>query len=310
MGDLNSSCEIETYKIPFGSCQTWARITRPVVVDDRKSPVVILHGGPGLAHDYCLPMAMLARDGRPVLHYDQVGCGLSTHLPDAPEDFWSVRLFVDELKNLVDYYGFGETGFHLVGQSWGGMLAPEYVLQHPEGVASMTLANAPASMELWVQGTRELLRRLPEDVQATVREHELAGTTDSRAYAEAVDVFYHHFLCRVDPFPKDLQASFAATEADPTVYQTMIGPSEFSVTGTLRDWSVVDRLDRITLPALVIAGEFDEARPEAWQPFVDRLSDVEHHVFPGASHTPHLEYPEQFTDRVGRFLRQHDGNRK
>lgn len=298
---------VEEHLIPFGAYQTWSCVIEPPPgARAERPPVVILHGGPGIAHDYCAPMMRLAADDRRVIFYDQIGCGRSTHRPDAPVDFWSVDLFVAELKTLVDYYGLAAGGFHLLGQSWGGMLAPEYVLAHPEGVLSMTLADSPASMEEWVNGTRSLLAELPESVQRVVHEHEAAGTTDSAAYVEAVETFYHHYLCRIDPFPAELEASFEALEADPTVYQTMIGPSEFNVTGSLRHWSVVERLHAIEQPTLVVAGEFDEARPAAWQPFVERIANSEQHLFKGASHTPHLEFPEDFTQVVGHFLRRHD----
>jgi pimeloyl-ACP methyl ester carboxylesterase len=91
---------------------------------------------PGMAHNYPKPMGDLAETGRAVIHYDQFGCGLGTHLPDAPIDLW----VVEELHNLVAALELTD-GFHLLGQSWDGMLAPEHVLTHPDGVLSMTLAS-------------------------------------------------------------------------------------------------------------------------------------------------------------------------
>ncbi len=296
---------VETRIVPFRGYETWVRTTRPDAPDPGRLPLVVLHGGPGMAHDYCLPMTALGADGRTVVHYDQVGCGRSTHLPDAPRDFWTVDLFVAELATLVDALALHD-GFHLLGQSWGGMLGPEYVLAHPEGVASLTLADSPASMPLWAQGTNQLLAGLPEATREVVARHEAAGTTDSAEYLAAVDEFYTRHLCRLDPWPEPVLASFRQMEADPTVYQTMIGPSEFTITGTLGDWSVVDRLDQVAVPTLVVAGEHDEATPDAWRPFVERIPGCRQHLVPGASHTPHLERPEEFTRVVGDFLREHD----
>jgi L-proline amide hydrolase len=295
-----------TGTIEFREHATWYQITNPPgpVTD---APVIVLHGGPGMAHNYTKTMADLVDTGRPVIHYDQLGCGNSTLLPDAPADFWTVELFVAELHNLVDALGLVDTGgFHLLGQSWGGMLAPEYVLAHAEGVLSMTLADSPASMDLWVQSTNRLRTRLPEDVQHTLTVHEDAGSTDHPDYLAAVNVFYEHFLCRLHPWPEGIRESFAQLAVDPTVYRTMIGPSEFHITGTLRDWSVVDRLEAITVPTLVLAGEHDEAQPVAWRPFTERLPNVRHHVFPGASHTPHLEARADFNRIVAAFLRENE----
>lgn len=100
--------------------------------------------------------------------------------------------------------------------------------------------------------------------------------------------------------------SSAQMEAEPTVHHTMNGPSEFHVVGTLRDWSVVDRLHGVGVPTLVVAGAHDEARPEVWRPFVDRIPGAVSHVFPDSSHLPHVEEPEAFTAVAGAFLRGHD----
>lgn len=303
---LQESRTTQSQCIEFGDHLTWSRMVCPADEPSRP-PVIVLHGGPGMSHDYCRTMSTLAGDGRAVIFYDQIGCGRSSVLPDAPADFWSVELFVEELRNLVAFYDF-QDGFHLLGHSWGGMLAPEYALAHPDGILSMTLSNAPASMPLWVQGTDKLIAAMDETFRNDIRRHEAAGTTSAPDYLAAVDAFYRAHLCRVHPFPQDLQDSFDAHAANPLVYNTMIGPSEFTVTGTLRDWSVIDRLPQIKVPSLVIAGEFDEAQPVAWQPFVDGLPDVSSHVFAGASHSTHLECPHDYFALVGEFLRKHDPN--
>lgn len=297
---------VTTGTVGFRGYRTWYCVVRPSGTETG-APLVILHGGPGMAHDYTIGMRALAGTGRRVVFYDQLGCGRSTHVPDAPADFWNVELFVDELRNLVTATGLhGHGGFHLLGQSWGGMLAPEYALRHPDDVRSLVLADAPASMARWTQSTTGLLRRLPADVRRVVARHETAGTTGHPDYLAAVDAFYRQFLCRVHPWPDGLMRSFRQLEADPTVYQTMIGPSEFHVTGTLRDWSIIDRLGGITAPTLVLAGAYDEAQPAAWRPFIERIPDVRHHVFPDASHTPHIEAAADFTRIVSQFIRESD----
>ena len=291
--------------VDFRGHQTWYRVTGELDPQAAQSPLVVLHGGPGAAHDYCLAMTNLAEDGRAVVHYDQLGCGRSSHLPDADPSFWTVELFVEELRTLVDALGIGGR-FHLLGQSWGGMLGPEVVLADATGIASLTICDSPASMPLWLAAAAELRAQLPADVQQTLLEHEAAGTTDSAAYHAAVDVFYARHVCRVQPLPPEVAASFDQIEAEPTVYHTMNGPSEFHVIGSLKEWSVVERLDGVTVPTLVVAGEHDEALPSVWQPFLDRIPDVASHVFPGASHMPHVEAPEEFRRVVGEFLRAHD----
>jgi L-proline amide hydrolase len=310
-GSIVSSVEgaaeqvVTTGTVDFEGHQTWYRVTGRLDPDAERAPLVVLHGGPGAAHNYTLAMADLAADGRAVVHYDQLGCGRSTHLPDADPAFWTVELFVRELRTLTAALGIDQR-FHLLGQSWGGMLGPEVVLADASGIASLSICDSPASMSLWVEAANRLLAGLPEDVQRTLTEHEAAGTTDSPAYHEAMDVFYARHVCRVQPLPTDVADSFDQIDAEPTVYHTMNGPSEFHVVGSLADWSVVDRLAGVSVPTLVVAGRHDEAQPEVWQPFVDLIPDVESHVFAESSHMPHVEEPEEFRRVVGDFLRRHD----
>jgi L-proline amide hydrolase len=287
----------------WGERATWFRVT--CRLEGQRPPVVALHGGPGATSDYLLAMADLAGDGRAVVHYDQVGNGRSSRHPDADPASWTVELFVEELQRLVRHLGI-DGSYHVVGQSWGGMLGAEYAVAHPDGLRSLTICDSPASMDLWLAAADRLRRDLPADVQQTLRRHEDAGTTDDPEYLAAMQVFYDRHVCRVVPNPPEVAASFAAIEADPTVYHTMNGPSEFHVVGSLRTWSVVDRLPGLRVPTLVVAGEQDEAQPETWQPFVDGVPDVRSHVFAGASHMPHVEQPQAFLDVVGAFLLAHD----
>lgn len=295
----------ETRLIPFRDLETWVQLTTPATPLDGALPLVVLHGGPGMAHDYLRNLGALADEtGRTVVHYDQVGCGRSTHRPDAPADFWTPELFVDEFTNLIEALGLER--YHVLGQSWGGMLGAEIAVRRPAGLASLAICNSPASMRLWVEGANALRAQLPPEVQEALDRHEADGTIDDPDYLAATAVFYERHVCRVVPMPQDFVDSEAQMEAEPTVYHTMNGVNEFFVTGTLADWTVIDRLDAVTAPTLVVAGEYDEATPETWAPFVERIPDVSSHVFPGASHCSHLEQPEAFRAVVGVFLREHD----
>ena len=291
--------------IPFREWQTWLRVTTPDQPRAGTLPVVVLHGGPGMAHDYLRNTEALADEtGRTVVHYDQLGCGLSTHLPNASSEFWTPQLFVDEFENLVHHLGFDRV--HVLGQSWGGMLGAEIAVRRSPVVQSLAICNSPASMQLWVEGAAELRAQLPPEVRDALDRHEADGTVTDPEYLHATEVFYSRHVCRVLPTPSDLADSEAQMEAEPTVYHTMNGPNEFHVIGTLRNWSVVDRLPAVDVPTLVVAGEFDEATPATWQPFVDLIPGAIAHVFPGASHCTHLEQPKEFRAVIARFLQQHD----
>ena len=296
----NETVSVREGELDFAGHRTWYRVTG----EGARPPVIVLHGGPGLAHNGCLPMAGLATDGRAIIHYDQLGCGRSTHLPDVDPSFWTIDLFKDELHNVLAGLGIAE--YHLVGHSWGGMLGVEFAIDRPPGLLSLTICNSPASMDLWMKAAAELLEQLPEPVRKTLLEHEAAGTTGSEEYRTATAFVYARHFCRVVPLPDHIEASLAQLEEDPTVYHVMNGPSEFHVVGSLRGWSAVDRLGRIEVPTMVVAGEYDEVTPESWAPFTERIPDVRAHIFADASHTPHVEQPDEWLRVVGDFLRQHD----
>ena len=283
---------------------TWYRVEGELS-PDTAAPLIVLHGGPGAAHDYVEPIAALAEEtGRPCVLYDQIGCGRSQHLPDAPATFWTVELFREELNSLLLHLGIAER-YHVLGQSWGGMLGMEHALEQPGGLRSLVVANSPASIELWISEANRLRALLPERVQETLTAHEAAGTTDSEEYEQAVMVFYERHLCRI-PFPPGLQRSFAQMEQDPTVYHTMNGPSEFHVTGSLKHWDITERLPELRLPVLIISGEYDEATPAVVQPLAAAIPDARWELLAGASHSTHLEQPERFLTLVAEFLAGQD----
>ena len=253
----------------FGAYETWYRVSGDLGTG--KTPIVILHGGPGVAHNYVDSYKLLAKQGRAVIHYDQLGCGNSTLLPDKGADFWTPQLFIDELENLVDHLGI-RPAFHVLGQSWGGMLGAEYAVIRPKGLRSLTIANSPASMKLWVEEANRLRAGLPAAVQDALNRHEEAGTTDDPEYQQATIAFYERHVCRVVPFPPEVEESFAQVARNPTVYNTMNGPNEFFVIGTLKSWSIIDRLPAIDVPTLIVSGRHDEATP-ATDALLERVRD-------------------------------------
>ncbi len=288
--------------IPFHGYETWYR-----VVGDRdepgKLPLLALHGGPGGGHGYLEPLEAMAGTGRRVVFYDQLGCGRSTH-PHDPS-LWTVGLFLEEVGVVRTALGLDR--IHLLGQSWGGMLAMEYVLTKPLGLASLIIANSPASMPQWVSEANRLREALPPDVQETLLRHEAAGTTSDPEYEEAMLVYYRRHVCRLDPWPDFLVRNFEQLMQDPEVYNTMNGPSEFHVTGTLRDWDITSRLGEITLPTLITSGEYDEATPAIGETVHRGIVGSEWVLLEGCSHMAHVEEPEKYLRVLDGFLSRVEG---
>jgi proline-specific peptidase len=240
----------------------------------------VLHGGPGSAHDALEGLGALAEQGRRVVVYDQLGSGESDR-PDDPS-LWTVDTFLDQLRSVRAGLGLAE--IHLFGSSWGGMLALEYTLTGPEGLASLVLNSTPTSAPRWAEETQRLAAALP------------AGLHDKQAEAE----FRRRHICRLDPEPEVLARARAKFGAQ--VYETMWGPNEFTVTGTLKGWDVTGRLGQIEVPTLITSGRYDECTPVLVEPLQRGIAGSEWVVFEESAHMAYLEEPERYLTLVEEFL--------
>ena len=280
-------------EVPGG--KVWYR----TVGDDADAvPLLCLHGGPGFTHYYLEPLESLA-DRRRVIFYDQLGCGRS----DRPGDLtpWNVDRFVTELAQVRSALNLDR--LHLFGSSWGGMLAMQYVLDRQgdqPDLESLILCGSPASMIRWAADCQELLAAEPLETRKVIREHENAGFTACPEYQAAILGFYRKHVCRLDPWPGGLERSFA--EAGYQVYHTMNGPSEFTVTGTLKTWDIMDRLGEIEVPALLVGGRYDECRPAHLEEMHRRIAGSQLAIIENASHLCFAERPDEFTGLVNSFL--------
>ncbi len=278
--------------------QTWYRLTGEL--GGGKPPLIALHGGPGCTHDYIDSLTDLADGLRAVVHYDQIGNGRSTHMRDADPAFWSVDLFLDELDNLLAHLGVADQ-YDMLGQSWGGMLAAEHAVRRPPGLRRLVIADSPASLVTWLAEANRLRAALPPAVRDALLRHEAAGTIEDPEYVAATRVFYDRHVCRI-PWPPEVKRTFDAIDEDPTVYHTMNGPTEFHVVGTLKGWTIEDRLDSIAAPTLLLSGRYDEATPLTQKPFLKSIADVREVVFMQSSHMPHVEERPLYMQTVAGFL--------
>jgi L-proline amide hydrolase len=300
---VTNAIDIQEGFCVFGDHQTWYRVTGDLSSD--LAPVVIAHGGPGCTHDYVDAYKALASSGRAVVHYDQIGNGRSSHLRDAPADFWTVDLFLAELENLTRHLGIAGR-YNLLGQSWGGMLAAEHAVRQPVGLNAVVIANSPASLKLWVQEANRLRMALPDGVHETLLKYEETGAYDDPAYRKATDTFYRAHVCRMAEWPDEVKRTFAAMDEDTTVYRTMNGPTEFHVIGALKGWTIEDRLHAVAVPALVLSGLYDEATPLTVQAYANNIPGAEWIILGKSSHMPHVEEHELCMAVVSDFLARND----
>ena len=247
----------------------------------------MLHGGPGSAHDAFEGLGVLAEHGRRVVFYDQLGSGASDR-PDDPS-LWTVETFIEQLQSVREGLGLDE--LHLFGSSWGGMLALEYALTQPEGLASLVLNSTPTSAPRWAEEAARLTAALPPGLDEKAAEEE----------------FKRRHICRLDPEPPVLQRARAKFGAQ--VYETMWGPNEFTVTGTLKGWDVIDRLGEIRVPTLITSGRHDECTPKLVEPLHAGIAGSEWLIFENSAHMSYLEEPERYLAVVGDFLERVEARR-
>jgi proline-specific peptidase len=280
--------------IPFDGRRTWYR-----VLGDRtgpaagRLPVLMLHGGPGMPHDCLEPLEVLAQTGRPVVLYDQQGCG-DSDVPDDPAT-WTLPFFVAELAAVRVALGLDRV--HLLGFSWGGTLAMEYALTQPAGLVSLVLHSASASERTFKADINRAYDTLPPDVRATLRAHEAAGTTDDPAYRAAQRVFDVRYVCRIDPWPPFLERTLAR-------WNPAVGRQLYSVDPPVgaRNWEVMDRLAELRVPTLITAGRHDGLAPDQHELLHAGIRGSELVLFEESSHYAHAEEPARYLATLEAFL--------
>jgi proline-specific peptidase len=284
---------VEEGRVPFRGHETWYRRFR--AHEPTGAPLLCLHGGPGCSHLGFEALEGLA-DERDVVLYDQVGGGNSSRSTDT--SLWTVELFVAEVSAVRAALGLERV--HVLGHSWGGMLALEVALTQPAGLESLVLSSTLSSSRLWAAEALRLRAELPADVRGVLDAHEAAGTTDDPAYEAAVRDYLGRHLCRIDPWPDVVEEIMRTTSLE--VYETMWGPNEMLPTGTLADWDVTDRLGEIHVPALVLCGRHDEATPHQAAVIAAGIADAELVLFEESAHLTTVEEPERYVEVVRAFL--------
>ncbi|KAF8962210.1 proline iminopeptidase [Flammula alnicola] len=257
-----------------------------------RNPLVVLHGGPGLCHNYLVSFADLSSKYHiPVILYDQLGNGKSTHLREQPPEFWTIDLFIDELVNLLNYFSIQDS-FDLVGHSWGGILASEFeVRRQPAGLKHLILSNSLAASSLRNKSNMQLIQAFPDDVKQGL----MGGLKEPEKFFEALKEFHSVHGCMTRPIPEEywytLEQVFGP-DGDPTVTAARI----------VRKWSIIDRLHLVRVPTFVINGHHDISQDFVVQPFFDKIRKVKWVTFENSSHSPFIEEKDRYMRLVAEFL--------
>ena len=242
----------------------------------RGTPVVLLHGGPGLSSYYLKPFEDLG-DDRVVVRYDQLGGGKSGTTSDTT--LFTIAHFVRELDSLRSHLGVKR--WHVFGHSWGTILAVEYYRAYPDRVTSLIFGSPVFDVPAYERRANQLVTTLSDSSRRAVRNALATRKYDTPAYQSAINEFYALYVFR-HPVQPDLDSSFASFNQ--AIYTYMQGPSEFTITGTLKRYDATEFLSQIRVPTLVTVGEFDEVGPEIVREHAHRIRGARFELLAGAAH--------------------------
>lgn len=265
--------------------------------------ILCLHGGPGASHDYLLPLSDLSESGVKVILFDQFGCGRSEEPSDRSS--FTIDYGVEEVEAVRRQLAPGEKIF-LMGSSYGGALALAYSVKYQRELRGLIVSGGLASVPLTVREMNRLIDALPEWAATTIKYYGSKGEFDNPNYRKASEEFYRRHLIRMDNMPEEARLSLEYAEKR-NVYAVMNGPNEFTISGTIRDWDITDRISEIHIPTLVTVGEFDEVTPVVAEEIHSRISGSEIEIFKDCSHLTMWENREGYIGRLRRFIEENIG---
>lgn len=286
--------------MPYLGYQTYYRIIGDLTHDQK--PLILLHGGPGSAHNYFELLDPIAIQGRALIMYDQLGCGLSA-TPSRP-DLWKAETWVDELIALIKHLKLTE--YHLLGQSWGGMLAIQYLCDHqPRGIKSLILSSTLPSADLWAQEQMRLIQLLPMEDQTAIHQAIATGNFEETAYLAANErlMLRHAGDQPTADSPEPLRRPKASGRE---AYVTAWGPNEFYPNGTLKGWDYRDKLPDLRVPTLITSGTDDLSTPLIAKTMQDLIPGAQWELFSKSRHMPFVDESQAYQDSLIKWLSTYD----
>lgn len=291
---------------------------KQVQPDDTKQqisrPIIALHGGPGWPHDYMLPLKQLAcRSTSEVIFYDQGGAGKSISTKDTlPRHLLDSKYYTEEeLPALIRHWKLDK--YHIIGHSWGTMLAQLFALnaKNTSGLQSLTLAGPLSDAKTYIDAQWDEeegnLGSLPPFVQDRIQSLEKDGAYDSTEYKAIDEVLTTFFTLRTAPSPDCFRR--AEERVNTEIYVGMQGPSEFTFSGTLEGFNVTGRLHELSMPVLLTHGKYDTMRPSIVKTMEREIKLSERKMLPHSGHVAMIddaglmnEWVADFLERVERGL--------
>jgi proline iminopeptidase len=269
----------------------WYRVSG----EGNKTPILLLHGGPGGTSYILNPLSALGND-RPVIFFDQLGSGRSDRIRDTT--LMTIENYVEQVEQIRKALGLKE--YYLFGQSWGTMLGMDYYLKYPAGIKGIIFGSAAISIPLYLKGVDTLFASLPDSIQASIIRNEKKRTYASADYKRANKFWMENFYARKLPWSADIDSGRESFGSE--VYNFMWGPTEFTASGPLKDYDRTGMLHKIKVPLLFIVGEYDEVLPSEVIYYQSLVPGSQLAVIPSSGHLTIQDNPEQVIKIITDFL--------
>jgi len=267
----------------------------------RGTPIVVLHGGPDFDHQYLLPDLDRLADSCRLVYYAQRGRGASLGNV-RPKDV-TLASEIADLDALRAHLGLESIA--LLGHSWGGVLAMEYAIRHPERTSHLILMNTgPASHDDYMLLRSERHRAAPHDMERLVA---MSSTPPYRAGDLEADAAYYrvHFGATIGS-PEQLERLVQSLRAnftpDGILRARAIEERLMNETWWASEYDLFPKLARLRLPTLLIHGERDLVPAECARHIAEAIPGARFVLLEGSGHFSYLEAPDAVRRTVVEFL--------
>jgi proline iminopeptidase len=289
---------------PTGPFKVWTKR----VGNNPRIKLLLLHGGPGVTHEYFEAFdSYLPAEGIEYYYYDQLGSYYSDQ-PEMSDDMLALPRFVDEVEQVRQALGLDKEDFYLFGQSWGGILAIEYALQHQDHLKGLIISNMMASIPQYNEyAAKVLMPAMDQKVLAEVKQLEATGKYEDPHYMELlIPNHYQQHILRLpaDQWPDPVNRAFK--HLNPKVYIPMQGPSELGASGKLANWDRTADLKNITVPTLTIGARYDTMDPKHMEWMSQQMPRGHYLYCPNGSHLANYDDQQTYMAGLARFIKEVD----
>ena len=289
---------------PRGTFKVWTKR----VGNNPRIKVLLLHGGPGVTHEYFEAFdSYLPAEGIEYYYYDQLGSYYSDQ-PEMPDDMLALPRFVDEVEQVRTALGLHQDNFYLLGQSWGGVLAIEYALQHQDQLKGLIISNMMASIPQYNEYAEKVLMPvMDQGVLAEVKTLEAAGKYEDPRYMQLlIPNHYEKHILRIPAAEWPDPVNRAFKHLNPKVYIPMQGPSELGASGKLLHWDRTAELRNITVPTLTIGARYDTMDPKHMEWMSKQMARGRYLYCPNGSHLANYDDQQTYMTGLVKFIRDVD----